>query len=80
MSNTSENHIGDEQRIDMLVVVSDGLQVQRNTNRKRDNKWSLVNESYFGCSAVDAVADAGTDTMPMVSANWKLRTSESMTN
>lgn len=69
MTGTSDNPIGDERCIDMLMVASDGLQTYRNNGKKRDNEWSLKNEKYFQYNGLDAVADAGMITVPMVGAS-----------
>lgn len=68
MTGKSSGLIGGELWTDMLVVISVGLQIHKNTARTRRHKWSLTSKIYFQHSKLDSTADAGSNTVPVVSA------------
>lgn len=74
MTGTCYDDTTEERCIDVLTVISGGLQIYRDASRKHDNKCSLKSRRYFQCSETDAAADAGMNAVPKINANGKLRT------
>lgn len=70
MTGIRDEHIGDDLCIDFLLALSGVLQIDRNFGRKCDNKSSLTNKMNFQCREMDDAADAGMNTVQMVSAGW----------
>lgn len=69
MTGKNDDYIGGKLCSDKLLVVSDGLRLHRKTGRKRENKWSLTNKTYFQCSEADDAADADMNAVAMVGAD-----------
>lgn len=78
MTDTRDDQTGDERSIAMFVTIRAALQVNKNTNRKHDNKWSLKNETCFQYSGVDVAPNDETNTVPMVDASSKFQTLKCM--
>lgn len=63
-----DDHVGNEVCTDMLVIISGGLEMDKKTGRKCENKWLVTSEIYFYCNEIDAAAPADMHTVRKVSA------------